>query len=246
MQWLEIRGSECIYKDNGGGDKLQKMRIGYDQLVKLDLGLSEEYVEQTLGAPRITGTIDLRCDTASSKLNYARWSDPDLEVQLLYASSGKVVFLVMRLIRAGGELLFSYNGMPWRLLRSSYKDISEDHMGAFETGNARHPSYTERHYFGRLGNYHWFYFTMNVSEYLAGEISPIELTEKALTSDAGFSEEYVFLRSRAFPNAVGIGDDDLYPGSCFVKLYDEMMSWAELGRHLVGTFAEDFETSLNQ
>jgi len=244
VQWLEIRGSECIYKDNGGGDKLQKMRIGYDQLVKLDLGLSEEYVEQTLGAPRITGTIDLRCDAASSKLNYARWSDPDLEVQLLYASSGKVVFLVIRLIRAGGELLFSYNGMPWRLLRSSYKDISENHMGAFKTGNARHPSYTERHYFGRPGNYHWFYFTMNVSDYLPGEISPTELTEKSLTSDAGFSEEYVFLGSRAFPNAVGIGEDDLYPGSCFVEYYGQRVSWAELERNLVGTFAEVFEDAI--
>ncbi len=216
------------------------------QLAALDVGLSQTYVEQLLGAPRVARVIPVRCETVTHALRYARWSDVNHEVQALFASDQDLYFIavyfVIRILRAHESIEYSYNHSSWRLPGTPFYDLG-DHYGAFETGNARHRSYTERHYFGRPGNYHWFYFAMQASSFLPGRVPVsklVSLAQEAKTGepDSGFS----LLRADASPNAVGIGDREAFPETCTVTSAEQ--SWDVFLQRMVGTFAGDFENTL--
>ncbi|MBW1741985.1 MAG: hypothetical protein JRJ47_00950 [Deltaproteobacteria bacterium] len=218
--------------------------ITSQQLRSLDVGLTAKYFEHILGPPPVSRPITFKCGASTFPIQYSRWSDSDYEVQALFKSDNSIYF-VIRLLRAEGRNDYSYYGMPWRLYRSSFQELDDEHYGAFETGDAHYQSYTERMYFGKPGKYHQFYFTMNVSEYLPGEKSPGELVAVSKKYEQGQAKsEFHELRSQALPNAVGIGDDDAFSDTCTASLDGKTVSWQKLELWMVSTFAENFEHAL--
>lgn len=215
--------------------------ITMPQLQQIDVGLTRPFFFQVLGAPRVAHELSALCGARRLPFQYARWSDNDHEVQALFDRSDNAAFLVVRALRGGASAQYSYGGMPWRLTHSTFADITDHPAEARDSGTARHMSYTERVYFGRPGRYHHFYFTMQISSYLANEVGPAELAPFLETRDVNRDDpQFYALRRRAYPNAVGISG---FEPECDDVARDDPddRRWEDLMLAIVGTFAEDFE-----
>lgn len=128
-------------------------------LNRLELGQNVDYLVQILGPPivmrRSTQQIPLGALNVDWEFLYFRFTFQEkCDVQLLATLDRSVIAFIIHGCK------YSFGGEGWMLDKSTFTELGELTNGnvALVGGDAKFPAYVEKHYFGRSGHYHDFYF----------------------------------------------------------------------------------------
>lgn len=128
-------------------------------LNKIEIGQNVDYLIQILGPPIVTRRSTQQLPIGASQVDweflYYRFSfQESCDIQLLATVERSVKVFV---IHGCG---YSFAGDTWKLDKSPFSELGDLTYGnvALVGGDAKFPAYVEKHYFGRHGHYHDFYF----------------------------------------------------------------------------------------
>lgn len=157
-------------RDNTHSEPLEVTKTGTvtvspvtDALGQLEVGRNVERLTQIFGPPVVTRAQP--ANPTRPELLYYRFSFRECDVQVLTTPGHSIAAFV---VHGCG---YSFAGSEWKLGETPFVYLGEPEA-RFVGGDAKFPSYVEKHSFGRSGHYHDFYF--------AGKWPSLPLDESSL------------------------------------------------------------------